>query len=233
MKEARRIWQRFAALPGASLDGVVGIASEHAIAGLIEVLGRYRPRRILELGGGIGTLTYTILCTARRNGLTAVPGFSLVTVESHPFCLEQLSKNLADFDGAYRVVPNTEELRARGETFDLLVVDGGGDLGNDLGIQDVSGSLETGAVVLVEGGRIFQRRLLEEWYGHRPHLTFKSQSLKKTLRSQEVEGVACENKPYHLLVFEPSLRDRWVYPAVRRINRTSIRIQRLLSRGKG
>ena len=74
MKESLRIWQRFAARPGAALDGMVGIASEHAIEGLIEVLERYRPRRILELGSGIGTLTYTILATARRLGLDREEG---------------------------------------------------------------------------------------------------------------------------------------------------------------
>lgn len=212
MKQAREIWQRFAARPGATVDGVVGIASEHAVAGLIRVIERYRPRRILELGAGIGTLTYTLLATARRTGLAEQEGFSLLTIENEPFCLEQLPENLADFAGGYRVAPTTEGLKERGEAFDLLVVDGGGDLGNDLGVQDVSGVLRPGAVVLVEGGRMFQRTLLRQWYGHRPHLTFKSRPLAGTLRSEEKSDIVCENKPYHLLIFEPSLGDRLRYP---------------------
>ncbi|MCB1034671.1 MAG: hypothetical protein KDD47_12640, partial [Acidobacteria bacterium] len=148
--------------------------------------------------------------------------------ENHPFCLQQLNRNLAEFEGKYRVAPGTDELKDQGETFDLLVVDGGGDQANDLGVQDVSGCLGPGAVVLVEGGRLFQRELLEKWYGHRPHLSFKSQSLRTTLHSDEAPDVTCENKPYHLLLFEPSLRDRLTYPAAELANRALLRLRRIL-----
>ena len=110
-------------------------------------------------------------------------------------------------------------------------MDGGGDLGNDLGVQDVSGILSPGAVVLVEGGRSFQRDLLKQWYGHRPRLEFKSEALRLWLQSEENPEVSCKNKPYHLLVFEPSLGDRLSYPVRQTVQRVLVRLKRLSSRG--
>lgn len=196
-------WQRFAQLPGAAVDGAVGIASEHAIDGLMQLVRQRRPRRILELGGGIGTLTAAILDTLRD-----LPGEArhaeLVTAENNDYCRAQLTANLASHEGRYRLVKSVEEVRdsaGQSELFDLIVVDGGGDLPNDMGVMDFSGLLAPRGAILVEGARLFQRDRIQEWYGHRPFVYAKSRARHLRLRSEA--GLEAKNKPYHLFVFEP------------------------------
>jgi len=63
MKESQEIWRKFVSLPGAVVDGNVGIASECSIRGIIEVIAHKKPNCILELGSGIGTMPYAVLKT--------------------------------------------------------------------------------------------------------------------------------------------------------------------------
>lgn len=206
-KRALSIWQSFAKRPGATVSGNVGIASAHAIGGLLRVLQKRRPRRVLELGAGIGTLTFTVLDTLSRMGVTDQPDFRFDTVETQPFCLGQLDENLEGFEGKYRVHSDLSEVREAGIAYDLVIVDGGGDLPNDLGVLDFSGLLERRGVILVEGGRAFQRRLIADWYGHRRHVYTKSSAFRAEL---EVPGqqLRARNKAYHLYLFEPTIRER-------------------------
>ena len=226
------IWQRFAALPGAAVERNVGIASAHAIGGLIGTLNWLRPERALEVGGGIGTLTYTILDTVRRQGRLDDPAFRLVTVESHPFCLEQLARNLGELEGRSRVVPSTAELQKAGETFDLIVLDGGGDAGNDLGVQDLHGLLAPGGAILVEGYRKFQRDRFSEWFRDRPFVHLRNASLRPILYNA-ASGLRAENKPYHLFLFEPSFSQRLRLKVQGAANRLMTAVARRLSPRQG
>jgi len=228
VKQSEEIWQRFAALPGAAVEGNVGIASEHAIGGLIQALDRLRPHRILEVGGGIGTLTYTILETIRRQGRLEDPAFRLVTVESHPFCLEHLALNLGPLEKHCTVVPSTAELKETGESFDFIILDGGGDAGNDLGVQELDGLLAPGGAILVEGARKFQRNRFNEWFGNRPFVYRKSESLQPMLHNA-ASGLRSKNKPYHLFVFEPSGAQKLQLAAQGATNRLTTAVARRLS----
>ena len=206
MTNSMGIWKRFVRLPGGKHGDTVGIASERAIGCLIELVQRRRPKRVLELGAGIGTLTSAVLETAREAGLSAEPGFTFYTIESHPFCLEQPNTNLRDFKGGYRVVQSITAV-PRDLLFDLIVVDGGGDLPNDLGVIDFSGRLAQHGVILLEGGRGFQRDKILEWYGQRPHVIAKISPAQATLDTG-MEGVTARQKPFRLFVFEPSVGER-------------------------
>ena len=197
------LWQHFVRLPGAKIDGVVGIASECAIDGLIRIIRRYRPARILELGAGIGTLTKTVLETAVSERISQQDGLLFYTIENHPFCVAQLSVNLTEYEGMYRLVSDVSEL-PEVLRFDLIVVDAGGDLPNDLGVIDFSDRLARGGVILVEGGRAFQRNLIAGWYGHRHHVALR---IRPPISSVGAGGAneTVRLKGYHLFVFEPRL----------------------------
>ena len=223
MSEAGRIWNHFVACPGATVDGKVAIASRHAIGGLIRVIEWRRPEKILELGAGIGTLTFTILATATRLELHRRPGFCFYTIEDHPLCLEQLARNLSRFAGLYRIVGSTEELRDAAVGFDLIVVDGGGDVPGDIKVMDFSNMLAPRGVILVEGYRLFQRKLIAQWYGDRKPIYLKSEPLRRQLHSAATSEPA-ENKPYHLFVFEPAGVQRLRWMAGRAWNEGLIRL---------
>ncbi len=200
------IWKRFVRLPGGCYGANIGIASERAIAALIELVQKRRPSRILELGSGIGTLTSTILETARVTGLSGKPGFGFYTLETQPFCLEQLQTNLKGFEGDYKLVREIHEL-PQDLLFDLIVVDGGGDLPNDLGVIDFSGRLAQHGVILLEGGRGYQRNKILEWYGRRSNVIAKITPSQGILDSG-IQGVVARQKPFRLFMFEPSFRER-------------------------
>lgn len=201
-RDARVIWQRFVELPGAAVNGVVGIASEHAIAGLIGAMRKERPRAILELGAGIGTLTYTVLKAAADLGIDREAGFRFVTIENETFCRRALEGNLADYQGRFQLLDSTK-LIPSGDSFDLIIVDGGGDLPNDMGVMEFGGLLNAGGSILIEGSRGFQRDRIERWYGHRQYVYLRS-SPRRSWSISDDGSRSAKNKPYHLYRFEPS-----------------------------
>ena len=205
------IWNKFAQLPGSAVNGIVGIASVHAIGGLIRIIRTCRPKAVLELGAGIGTLTYTIASALPVNTR------QFYSMENEDFCLSQLPVNLSEFDGKYLLVRSLEEIPA-GLLFDLIVVDGGGELPNDMGMVDFSGRLKPGGVILVEGGRKDQCRRILSWYGMRPHLYCKISPWTPYIRSTVTPGKV-KNKPYQLFLFEPSLVLRFHYSLLSRVSR--------------
>lgn len=219
-QEANKIWQRFVVRPGASVQGTFGIASAHAIGGIIDTILRQRPKTVLEIGAGIGTLTYTILRTATDLAPGNGRDLELITIEKHPFCLEQLEKNLACYEGRYRIEPDSGRLRSENRSFDFIVVDGGagaegrhhdgcdGGISGDMGVTDFSGMLNRGGSILVEGFRLFQRERIKEWYGDRDYVYMKSTPLSKRLTSTDGRFVA-KNNPYHIFHFEPTRGERF------------------------
>lgn len=72
-----------------NLAGAEHIATQHAISGLMRWLHRVRPSRVLEIGPGIGTLSYTVLRWAEGAG---VP-IELTCVEQDAFCRSALIEN--------------------------------------------------------------------------------------------------------------------------------------------
>jgi len=202
MQVSEEIWQTFISKPGAFVGDVVGISSEQAIGGVITTICKYNPLKILELGAGIGTLTYTVLKTVTSLNNHRNNEYAFFTVENNEFCLNQLTINLFGFDGMYTVIPSTEALPI-GILFDFIIVDGGGDLDGDMGIIPFGNMLAQNGIILVEGGRAFQRDCIKEWYGARQYVYVKMPAWKQTIVANS-SGKTASNKPYHLFVFEPA-----------------------------
>jgi predicted O-methyltransferase YrrM len=139
---ADAIYARFAERPGSD-----HIASANAINVLLWTVARWKPTRVLEVGAGIGTLTYTVLQSrpAAR---------SLCCIEADPFCVDALRTNVAaDLDRVDLVATSNEVGAAR--RFELIVVDGGE-------AEPFAQWLARGGVIFVEGDRAAQRRAIEE-----------------------------------------------------------------------
>lgn len=205
MKKSMAIWRKYVLLPGAIVGDSVGIASEQAISGVLNCINKFRPLRILELGAGIGTLTYTALNAVVRQQIHKQKGYAFFTIENNDFCLQQLRVNIKDFDGLYAVLSSTKDL-PQDLLFDLIIVDGGGDLDGDMGIMFFGDRLAQKGVIFVEGTRKFQRDLIESWYGARKHVHVKMPAFKTHL-SDNTNKMRAHNKAYHLYRFEPSWLD--------------------------
>src|SRR5262249_37780366 len=106
---AEAVFQRFRVHPGA-----MAIASPCALEGPIRTIERYQPRRIPEIGAGIGTMTAAILAAAPS-------GVEIVTVEDDDYCRAELATTLGPALGRVVLVRATDGVVG---TFDLVVVDG-------------------------------------------------------------------------------------------------------------
>ncbi len=157
---------RFRPLPGSDY-----VASGFALGLVVELLERRRPRSILEVGAGIGTLTATVAETLDRLGERSTRH---VAVEEIPFCLDQLAANLGDRLDRVVVVPFAAEAPPDVPAFDLVVIDGGAT--TDLLPEDRHrwtaaderaevacwmARLAPGALVVVENERLAQRSHIE------------------------------------------------------------------------
>jgi protein-L-isoaspartate O-methyltransferase len=139
--KAIEIFTAFKARPGSEF-----IASPFAIDELSKLVIGKRPKRVLEVGAGIGTLTY-VLCRLKEQ----CP-FELVSVEWNDFCLGELAKNV---DGEFTLVNSMDD--ASGE-FDLIVIDGGS--------QDPRfvSALATRGVIFIEGFMDKKHALIRDVY---------------------------------------------------------------------
>jgi len=108
---ARSIFQEFRAKPGSQF-----IASEFALSRLAEFLSSNPVNSVLEIGAGIGTVTKLLL---KHPGRPA----RIVSTEAIPFCIEQLTKNIAGTDRTgWSLVRGIEQL-GKDENFDLVIID--------------------------------------------------------------------------------------------------------------
>ena len=107
---AYRVYRRFATRPGSE-----HIATWRALTCLSALVGLRRPESVLEFGTGIGTITYLLL--------TALPKLTVVGLETNPFCLAQLDRNIPD-ELKPRLTVVTDGKAPLVGAFDLIVLDG-------------------------------------------------------------------------------------------------------------
>lgn len=134
---AHHIHRRFASRLGAQ-----HIATTRALACLSAVVRQHRPKTVLEFGAGIGTLTYLLLGVRD-------PRLNVVALETNPFCLAQLERNIPE-----EFKPRLTVIATAGSVpqmhFDLIVVDGRLPATQDWAF------LQRGTVLFVEGDREYQ-----------------------------------------------------------------------------
>ena len=104
---AARIYRRFVSRSGADQ-----IASRTSLAHLTALLRTFECKRVLELGVGIGTITYLLLQKQRE----------VVALEHNSFCQHQLELNIPpNLRSQLRLVSDGAEIDG---VFDLVIIDG-------------------------------------------------------------------------------------------------------------
>jgi len=119
---ARDIYSHFKQLPGSQY-----IATEKAIKGLIKWLKRHRPKAVLEVGAGIGTLTFACVAALSEGseGSDKLSPSRLISIEPNDFCRSALRENLRDQWGRFELIRGLTELSAKPGPFDFVIIDGG------------------------------------------------------------------------------------------------------------
>jgi protein-L-isoaspartate O-methyltransferase len=168
-------------------------------------VARYRPTRVLEIGPGIGTLSYSILAKMKSLALHECDDFLFVTVEDNEFCAQQLQKNLQEFDGLYHLCESIADLDPDLD-FDLIIVDGGERPDDKKALIQYTDFMREHGMILVEGQRNRQQLHIRE--SQRPFIHRKMRSLRQN-RLWDGTGIRDPRfKSYHVYLFEPSGRDR-------------------------
>lgn len=139
-----------------SMKGSEYIATPVSIQAILDIVQKKKPKRVLEMGAGIGTLSYTILATSKE--------VEVDLYEDNEFCQTALKNNLEDFSGRFTLIPDYKTLPPHKE-YDLFLVDGGNGKSHDGGslnvVQKFVQQLTAKPMVCyVEGNRFSQRTLL-------------------------------------------------------------------------
>lgn len=173
----------------ATAEGSDQIASRFACEGLAWWLAWRRPRVIVEVGGGIGTLSAIIW---RMSGYTSKLDWTVI--EPNAWCWGQWEQNVGVSGTRVHKMMNWYAPKAPVE---FLVLDGGTQQ------EDYYARLAPRAVVFVEGNRFPQRQVLERlWRGGRPYAHAHWKPLDRT-------------KGFHVYLFDPTVRERVWFAAVR------------------
>ena len=147
--EAIAIYRRFKALPGSE-----HIGKPVSIDALIGMCRRLRASHIVEMGCGIGALSYTLL--AHSDAFVDI-------YEDNEFCQKALAENLKEFAGRFRVI-DTYRLLPPSLDYELAVIDGGTGQDKDGGHRLAACHILLGqdrlSGVYIEGYRGLQRDLV-------------------------------------------------------------------------
>lgn len=202
LPDARTIYERFRAFPGSDW-----IAKPEPIAGVIRHIARARPRAILEVGAGIGTLTHAIVATLRAVSHPA----RVVSIEHDAFCLAALDEHLGQELAQVDVAPDSSKL-APG-AFDFVIVDGG-----TLERGGYAELVATRGVVLVEGGRGPQRAAME--------------ATGRRFIVAHIGSADWDGGWYWLVKFEPTASDRVRFAVLKLWTRKLIPVRRRVRQAK-
>ena len=138
------IFRRFRDLPHSDQ-----VATAFALAAVMRLVSRVRPKKVLELGAGIGTLSAAIL--------RAGPPQVLAVVEREAWCREEWDRNV-QVDGIGTTLFRLRDWPTYPFPADLLVVDDWLPVRYSL----VEPCVGRRALVFLEGNRVIERAIIRE-----------------------------------------------------------------------
>ena len=113
-KEAENYYKKFS-----KLKGNEHIANLFAIEKLLDIVKFNRPNKILEIGLGIGSISYSIIDYLSKKE----DKFVYFGTEANEFCLEELPKNLGNHYSRLNLFSSLDHIDTSNK-FDLIIIDG-------------------------------------------------------------------------------------------------------------
>ena len=132
------------------LDGNQYIASEFALKAILRVVENYKAKNILELGVGIGCITFGIMEFSGKNNLN----INYIGTESNEFCLKVLPNYLKEYYNKIQIFPELKDVRSS-EKFEIIIIDG-----KDENIKDIESLIANNGIIIIEGDRIPQLNII-------------------------------------------------------------------------
>ncbi len=132
-------------------EGNQHIASEYAIGKINGLVDKFRVKRILEVGLGIGSISGIILVLNRSE-----PDFDYTGTEANDFCLKALPENLKEDYNRLKIYPNLTEIPSD-KKFDLIIIDG-----KDQNLNAIKELIFENGIIVIEGDRKEQQEDLQK-----------------------------------------------------------------------
>jgi len=133
-------------------DGNQHIASEYAIEKIDELVEKFRIKRILEVGLGIGSISGIVLAVNRNKNL------DYTGTEANDFCLKALPENLKEDYRRLQIYSDLTKISSD-KKFDLIIIDG-----KDHNLQAVKDLISENGILAIEGDRMPQQDSLQELF---------------------------------------------------------------------
>lgn len=135
-------------------EGNQHIAGQFALEKILDIIDVNKPNRILEVGLGIGSISYTILSIKDRFN----PNLTYHGTEANDFCLNALKQNLSDFSDSIEIYKNLEALNSTIK-YDFVIIDG-----SDESIEQIKDIISPNGVIFIEGGRANQTEKMKSTF---------------------------------------------------------------------
>lgn len=172
-KLATTYYKRFSKIPGNQ-----HIANLYAIEKILDILYIHKPKRILEVGLGIGSISYSILnYYDERNMLVDYYG-----TENNTFCINSLSNNLKKYHSKLNIYNSLENINKSGY-FDLIIIDG-----SDKSLINISKLISKKGIIFIEGDRKDQQNKITELFSSRSKLVHTISSYKEPAYGPFITG---------------------------------------------
>lgn len=163
-KLATTYYKRFSKIPGNQ-----HIANLYAIEKILDILYIHKPKRILEIGLGIGSISYSILnYYDERNRLVEYYG-----TENNTFCIESLSINLDKYHSKLNIFSSVKDIK-KFDYFDLVLIDG-----SDKSLKDIAKLITKNGLIFIEGDRKNQQNTITKLFKGRPRLVHTISNYKE------------------------------------------------------
>lgn len=127
------------------------IASEFALYQILKLVNFYRPKNILEIGSGIGTIPDTILKFSMNKGYQT----NYLGTENVEFCLNQIPINLGHNYKDLKIYSNLSKI-PKHYKFDLIIIDG-----SENKLKDIEDKVSLNGIIIIEGDRKEQEILIK------------------------------------------------------------------------
>ena len=135
-------------------EGNQHIASLFALKKTLDILKLYKPKNILEIGLGIGSVSFTILEYCKRNDIK----INYFGTEANEFCLEQLPLNLGIHFEKIILHDSVNDISEESK-FDFIIVDGADD-----SLEKIKNQTTANCCIFIEGDRKFQVEKIKELF---------------------------------------------------------------------
>ncbi|MDT0688597.1 hypothetical protein RM549_02305 [Salegentibacter sp. F188] len=112
---------------------------------------KYKFKRILEVGVGIGTISGSLIKFSKEEGLD----IKFTGTEANDFCLSQIPNNLGQNRSQLDLYPEVSAIPLQ-QKFDLIIIDG-----SEQNLREVKQKMIPGGIILIEGDRKDQVEIIK------------------------------------------------------------------------